>query len=152
MTSAELSGSLFGKDKEGVAESGRALKFKLLRTLAKIKRKQRYYSVALENIFKVALALEKVKAEKIDIKWNDGIPTDEREEAELNEILIRSDQMSVEEAVKTRHPEFTPEQVTEEVEKIKGPALGVTPFKNPDEPVLPNMDKAMNKAMNNNEE
>jgi len=149
LKASEISQGIFGTDKGGVAESGRALKFKLLRTLAKIKRKQRYYNIALEEIFKAALALEGVKNAEINIKWNDGIPQDEREEAETNEILIRSDQMSIEEAVKQRHPEFSDEEVQEEIEKIKSntmptPASGIPGMTNID-----NQDMANDKGADN---
>jgi len=122
MAASETSTSILGMDKDGIAESGRALKFKMLRTIAKTKRKQRYYEESLKYIIDCALQFEKVTGVEVDIIWGDGIPTDEKEVAELNEILIRSGQMSEEEALRQRRPELDDKQIEEEMAKIKGSA------------------------------
>ena len=51
---SETSPSAYGLDKGGVAESGRALKFRLLRTIAKKHRKQLYYDDGLKELLTTA--------------------------------------------------------------------------------------------------
>ena len=87
---AEISPDLLGMG-EGTSESGRALKFKLMRTLAKAARKRLYYDQAIKDlIYKAqvfakannltingkALSGEPVKPE---IDWQDGLPIDNTE-------------------------------------------------------------------------
>lgn len=73
---------------QGQAESGRALKLKLLRTVAKAQRKQLYYTEGLREVIYTAQLLAKQYNIKIDgktmqgnpvypeIVWSDGLPTD----------------------------------------------------------------------------
>lgn len=77
---------------QGQAESGRALKMRLIRTIAKAMRKRRYYEHGLKNMFRIAQELgtkgytaggEKTsKVEPIDIAWGDGVVNDTREMTE----------------------------------------------------------------------
>lgn len=89
---SETSGAAFGLDKGGVAESGRALKFKLLRTIAKTKRKQLYYDDGLKELFRTAqlfakanslVARDGTKLTKdvadLEIDWSDGLINDPQE-------------------------------------------------------------------------
>lgn len=90
MTS-EISPATMGMDKDsGAAESGRALKFKLLRTLAKMKRKRMYYDQAIKDILETAQELAAAwsidingtkitSAERPKIEWPEGIPSDSKE-------------------------------------------------------------------------
>lgn len=85
---SETSPALLGFDKNGMAESGRALKFKLLRTLAKVQRKQLYYREALIEVIYTAQLLAKAWGVKVggkklegepvrpEIEWRDGLPAD----------------------------------------------------------------------------
>jgi hypothetical protein len=74
----------------GQAESGRALKFKLLRTIAKRNRKKIYYDSAIKKLLLIAMELGKAhgieingvkvsKPERITIDWGDGVINDETE-------------------------------------------------------------------------
>lgn len=89
---SETSGAAFGLDKGGVSESGRALKFKLLRTIAKTKRKQLYYDDGLKELFRTAqqfakannlIAQDGTKLTKevadLEIDWSDGLINDPQE-------------------------------------------------------------------------
>lgn len=90
MTS-ETSPAVFGMDKQGAAESGRALKLRLMRTIAKINRKKLYYDQGLKEAIYVAQLLAKkhgyeVMGKKLPgepevptITWQDGLPIDESE-------------------------------------------------------------------------
>jgi len=93
MTS-ETSPAVFGMDQGGAAESGRALKLRLMRTIAKINRKKLYYDQALKEAIYVAQLLAKQHgyevmgkklpgaAEVPNIVWADGLPIDEQEQIE----------------------------------------------------------------------
>lgn len=90
---AEISPDLLGLG-EGVQESGRALKYKLMRTLAKAARKRIYYDQALKEIVYNAQVFAKANNLTIDgkalngepvrpeIEWNDGLPIDNHEAQE----------------------------------------------------------------------
>lgn len=85
---SETAPAILGLDKGGQAESGRALKFKLLRTLAKAQRKQLYYTSGLAEIIYRAELLAKAfnlevggvkfkgEAKVPEIVWSDGLPND----------------------------------------------------------------------------
>lgn len=88
---SETSQAIFGKDAGAGAESGRALKYKLLRTIAKKHRKELYYDAKLKELcltvqkFSQANTLEiaGVKCTKdpepVVIKWQDGVINDSQE-------------------------------------------------------------------------
>lgn len=85
---SETAPAILGMDKNGQAESGRALKFKLLRTIAKAQRKQIYYREGIIESVYVAQLLAKEWKVKVDglvlsanpvkpeIMWSDGLPAD----------------------------------------------------------------------------
>lgn len=101
MTS-ETSPSAFGLDKAGQAESGRALKFKMLRTLAKKHRKQAYYDAVMKRMIFVAQKFAKANGLTCDgvkvvdepeipqIEWKDGIINDETEIMDIEERKLQS--------------------------------------------------------------
>jgi hypothetical protein len=146
MTS-ETSPSAFGLDKEGQAESGRALKFKMLRTLAKKHRKQAYYDSVLKKMIYVAqqfaianglecggLKLTGLKAEIPQIEWQDGIINDTTEIMDIEERKLSNGLTSrVESLMRTegitrkQAEERIKEAQTEEAEMR--PKFGVNPFK-----------------------
>lgn len=83
---------------QGQSDSGRALKFKLMRTLAKVQRKRLYYDRAIKELVYTAQKFAKANNLKIDgkavvdepmtpeIDWKDGLPNDEKEMLE-NEMM-----------------------------------------------------------------
>lgn len=93
---SETSPDILGMGK-GQSDSGRALKLKLLRTLAKVQRKKLYYNYALKDLIYRAQLLAKAWGIKIDgktikgeavmpeIEWQDGLPPDEVEQID-NEV------------------------------------------------------------------
>lgn len=93
MTS-ETSPAVFGMDKQGAAESGRALKLRLMRTIAKINRKKLYYDQGLKEAIYVAQLLAKAHGYEVmgkklpgepevpSITWADGLPIDDQEQIE----------------------------------------------------------------------
>ena len=86
---SETSPDAFGLGKDGGrAESGRALKFRLIRLLAKINRKKLYFDQALKNILYAAQYLQAVHGNGTDpqdvrIEWKDGLPEDPLEAAQI---------------------------------------------------------------------
>lgn len=113
---SETSPDAFGMG-QGQAESGRALKLKLMRTVAKVARKRVYYDIALKELLTTAqeLALahgvgvmnEKTRnydikpgaIETPELEWQDGLPVDSRETAEEEEIRLRSGNTSVADSI-----------------------------------------------------
>jgi hypothetical protein len=95
MMVAEISPDVLGMGK-GQSDSGRALKFKILRTIAKVQRKKLYYHTGLRTVLYTAMLLAKKHGVKIgddeldpidpfypDIEWQDGIPMDPAEQADI---------------------------------------------------------------------
>jgi hypothetical protein len=93
---AEIAPASTGSDggSGGQAESGRALKFKLLSTIRKRNRKVRYYDQAIKDMLETAQELAKfhkisidgftpANIERPDIKWGDGVINDSIEQTEV---------------------------------------------------------------------
>lgn len=123
MLVSETAPAMFGMDKYGVAESGRAMKYRLVRTLAKIARKRAYFTAALRKALYLAQCLDvlhgaRYTPETPQIEWPDGLPNDPRESAELEEILLRSGATSLPESLGRLHPDWTPDQITREAANI----------------------------------
>ena len=90
---SEISPDTLGMGK-GLSDSGRALKLKLLRTIAKVARKKKYYDGAVKKLLYEAQVLakewgitingKKLQGEPVipEIKWFDGLPIDEYEQVE----------------------------------------------------------------------
>ena len=99
MMVGEISPDALGMGK-GQSDSGRALKFKLMRTIAKVARKKLYYNEAIKQFMYTAqllakaydvgingLKLKKAPAE-VEIDWQDGLPTDETEQIDNETKLV----------------------------------------------------------------
>lgn len=83
---------------QGQSDSGRALKFKLMRTIAKARRKRLYYDHAIKEMVYRAQLLAKAynatcdgvsctgEAEYPEIEWQDGLPQDDFEAAQIEQI------------------------------------------------------------------
>jgi hypothetical protein len=91
---SETSPDAFGMGERSSTESGRALKFRLMRLLSKINRKKIYFDEALKEMLYAAMYLENqhggsgIDPEKLDIRleWGDGIPADPLEQAQVEAI------------------------------------------------------------------
>lgn len=98
MMVGEISPDVVGMG-QGQSDSGRALKMKIMRTLAKVARKKMYYDTNLKDVLYTAQQLAKawnvgvgdknikLKGEPVrpQIKWMDGLPIDEKEQVETEE-------------------------------------------------------------------
>jgi hypothetical protein len=103
---SETAPSAFGLDKFGVAESGRALRLRLLRTLAKINRKRLYYDTALKAALHTAQILDvthgsgEYEPAEPTIQWADGLPEDMVEMVEIESQRLAAGNTSVESSVR----------------------------------------------------
>jgi hypothetical protein len=120
----ETSPDAFGLSENNIAESGRALKYRLMRLLAKISRKKIYYDEGIKKALYVAQALESnnsssYKPETPTITWRDGLPDDEVETASITESLERSGSISVEESVRKNNPNWGEDRIKKEIARIE---------------------------------
>ncbi|MFB3882454.1 MAG: phage portal protein [Armatimonadota bacterium] len=103
---SETAPSAFGLDKFGIAESGRALRLRLLRTLAKINRKRLYYDTALKQALLTAQILDvthgsgSYEPQQPTIQWSDGLPEDVVEMVEIESQRLAAGNTSVESSVR----------------------------------------------------
>jgi len=129
----DTSPAAFGQMKQGMAESGSALKRLLMRPLAKVNRKRLYFDPALKQILKLALALDRAQgrgkvdpdAVDISIEWQDGLPVDDREQADIMNIRTGGKPTISQETAIRRLDGGTADAVKREMEQIKaeeGPA------------------------------
>lgn len=148
---SDISPSLFGRDKDGQAESGRALKYRLLRTLAKKHRKELYFDANLKRFFftvqKFAAAHNlTAKGTKITknpveptIKWQDGIINDALEQIEIEErkldagLTTKAESIATLEGITVEEAEKKAKQIAEE-KKANMPTFTASPVINGDKP------------------
>lgn len=121
---SETSSAAFGQLKAGIAESGTALRRLMLAPLAKVNRLRLRFDPALKKVLKLAAALEvaqgmrgAAKLETIDIAWQDGLPTDDKEQAEIMSMLVQNGLISRETALK-RLFQFEADTLKEELLRI----------------------------------
>lgn len=103
---SETSPAIFGSDKAGSIESGRAMKFRFQRTLAKIARKIRIWDRMLKELIYLIhwLAAEKkmeltfpdgskeqVKppTRQAELAWQNGLPQDTKEQIEIESLRVQ---------------------------------------------------------------
>lgn len=107
---SETSPDILGMGK-GQSDSGRALKLKLIRTIAKAQRKRLYYDVALKEVIYIAQLLAKahnlevggvkLKGEAVypEIEWEDGLPVDIVEQVDVETKRIDAGLTSTKDAI-----------------------------------------------------
>lgn len=127
LTTAELPPVALGKENAGTSgATGLAVKYRMGPLLSKIARKRQYFDTALTEVLYIAQLLERAHSnEQMDYKptkphiiFADGLPTDEREQAEIASIRTGGKPtMSVSDAIK-RLDGYTDEQVTQAIEQI----------------------------------
>lgn len=109
---SETSPDAFGMG-TGTSESGRALKYKMMRTIAKVARKKLYYDAGIKQVLKVAQEFAKANSIPLqdgtklskdpvvpEIIWQDGLPIDDREVIENEEMRLASGTQTVVDAIK----------------------------------------------------
>mgnify|MGYP005842919997 CR=1 FL=1 len=133
-TLSETSAAAFGQLKSGLAESGSALRRLMMAPLAKVNRIRMRFDPALKQALRLAAALEvaqgmpgAVKLENIDIAWQDGLPQDDKEQAEIYSLLVQNGLVSRETAL--RHLfQFEADTLREELMRITAEANQETPL------------------------
>lgn len=136
---AEIAPASTGADtgQGGQAESGRALKFKLLSTIRKRSRKIRYYDQAIKDMLETAQELAKAnrvaingftptKVERPTIKWGDGVINDEVEATETEIKRVEAGLSSKADAI-ARLDGITPDEAKKKVKEIDDEALANMP-------------------------
>lgn len=118
---SETGPSIFGLDKYGVAQSGTALKLRLIRTVAKINRKRLYLDRSLREALWAAQLLQKEHGGAayepcpVSISWADGLPEDIREMVEIESQRLAAGNTSVESSIRRLDG---PEAVEGEMDRI----------------------------------
>ena len=127
LTFAQISPAILGRDNAGQAESGRALKFKMLRTLSMKNRKQKYFENGMKQIFQTAQELAKKNGytangvvsadpEEVQIEWPETYTSDEHEETQLEVMKVNNGLSSNARSI-ARLEDITVEEAKERVEE-----------------------------------
>jgi hypothetical protein len=127
--SSEMSPTLFGLTKYGVAESGRALKYKLLRTLSSKHRKQMYWDNGIKSLIESAIEFARNNQLQADDKrpaqteiptilWQDGIIMDELEILENEKGKLDYELTTKEDAIANIEG-ITRDEVIDKLERIQ---------------------------------
>lgn len=85
---SETSPAVFGNTKNGLAESGSALKRLLLAPLAKVNRVRVNFDAAVKDIIKIAALLDSGTAVDPTIHWKDGLPDDPAEMVQTENVAV----------------------------------------------------------------
>jgi len=134
---SETSAACFGELKQGLAESGSALRRLMMAPLAKTQRIRMRLDPATKKAIKLCSKLSgRIDLSKapISIFWQDGIPRDDREEAEIMSIRTGGTggarTVSVHTAIK-RLDNKTDDEVDTEMEKIAEDEMTSNPLTTP---------------------
>jgi len=139
---------------QGSNDSGRALKLKLIRTLAKVARKKLYFDVQLKNLIYRAEKLAKAhnltvggikftgEPTKPEIQWADGLPIDISEQIETEAKAIDASLTSTRDAI-MRVYGSTQETADKSVQEIKDESSIPMPQMKiaPQSPIVDNVQK-----------
>lgn len=114
---------LGGEDKGNSNTSGRALKFKMISPLAKAKRITMQLDPVIKKVIKLISSLggnniNDLTNEKIEIKWQDGLPNDKLEEAEIIEKRKNSGTISTK-TILMEYDQMSEEKADEEISQMK---------------------------------
>lgn len=121
---SETSPAAFGELKQGLAESGSALRRLMMAPLSKVNRIRMRFDPALKKVLRLASQLEAaqgmtgaVALEDVAIAWQDGLPTDEAELTDLTVRRVDAGLISKESALR-RLDGLDGEALQEELERI----------------------------------
>src|SRR5690606_26985982 len=114
---AETSPAAFGLMKQGLAESGSALKRLLIADVLKARRMASWLEPAMLESIRIAGLLEGQTYDAA-IQWQDGLPTDETEAASVNATLVSAGLRSRFTAVKVVNGYSRDEDVQAELDQI----------------------------------
>lgn len=133
---SEISPAIFGQDKAGSIESGRAMRMRFIRTLAKMSRKKQIWDPRLKRILWVARKLgEKFlnwpaapesPAKTVEIEWQDGLPVDQTEQVGIEVQRVREGLTTKEKAIR-RLDQVNAAQARKELAAIAKEKAAATP-------------------------
>ena len=127
ISAAGYSPQSFGLKIEGRAESGTALRLRERKSLVTREKKARYWKPALEDVLQMMLAIDRevFGNTRIDpsfrprVEIADSIVPDVTEVAQAVDLLARAQAASIETRVRMVHPDWSPEEVAAEVQRIR---------------------------------
>lgn len=141
ITSAGYSPQSFGLNIAGRAESGTALNVRERKSFATTNKKQSYWEPALKELVKAMCLIKQAylggsftcDLDAINVEFSDGISNNMSEVSNSVKTLADAKAISTDTKVRMVHPEWTDEQVTEEVERILNDESVGTPMDNPED-------------------
>lgn len=130
---SETSAAAFGQLKAGLAESGTALRRLMMAPLAKTNRIRMRFDPTLKNTLKACSELEVSQGmsgalvlKNIDISWQDGLPDDDREQADIYALYRQNGLISIERGLKQLF-KLKGAQLKEELDRLLVEANEETP-------------------------
>lgn len=140
ITSAGYSPQSFGLNIAGRAESGTALNVRERKSFSTTNKKQSYWEDGLKELIKAMCVIKqsflggKFTCElDVNIAFSDGISNNTTEIANSVKTLADAKAISTDTKVRMVHPEWTDEQVQEEVERILNDEQAGMPMDNPED-------------------
>lgn len=126
LTVAEIPPVALGRDNSGTSgASGLSIKFRMQSLLSKINRKRQYYDKGLRHVLLIAQLLEQAQASvdydvtDVRIKFKDGLPDDEYEQAQIYSIRLGG-KPTISQRTAIMHLEgYTEEQAQSELDRIE---------------------------------
>ncbi|MGL5718854.1 MAG: phage portal protein [Paraclostridium sp.] len=132
-TVSEMGSAIFDNNqKQGQIASGTALRRMMISPLAKVNRIRMRFDSAIKKSLVLASQLTSTSLENecIHIIWNDGLPTDEKEEAEIMAIRSGNKATISQWSAIQRLDNLTDEDVAKELEAIKQDEKDNNPLSN----------------------
>lgn len=140
ITSAGYSPQSFGLNIAGRAESGTALNVRERKSFATTSKKQSYWEPALKGIVKAMLTIynaflggELNNELEVNVEFMDSVSNNLTEVANSVKTLSDAKAISTDTKVRMVHPEWTNNQVQEEVERILNDEQAGMPMDNPED-------------------
>jgi (2Fe-2S) ferredoxin len=128
---SEMGAAVFGdlSNSTGTVPSGSALRRLMISPLAKAARVARQFDPVLKRILSAGASLygADIAPEEITIKWNDGLPDDEVEQANLMAVRTGNQPTLSQYSALQRMDGMSPEDIESELEQIREESAGRTP-------------------------
>lgn len=131
-----------GRNVEGYAQSGTAVKLRMNHSLMEAAGKGRHFDRGIQTLLVAAMQLDSRifgrtwtnPNEKPSVERGDGLPRDETEIARQLVDMVSAEAISLEERVRFLHPQWTDKQVLQEVNRIRAEEPRVEePFRTDDD-------------------
>jgi hypothetical protein len=127
---SEMGAAIFGDLKGGIPPSGAALRRLMVNALTKVSRIRNNVDPSVKNILALLSEVTPnatiLKKSDIEIQWQDGLPSDPLEEAQIINLRVQAPTMSATTAMQ-RYDNMGIEQAEEELQRIQEQALTANP-------------------------